>query len=430
MDIYVVQQGDNIYSIADRYGVSVEKLIQDNGLIYPYNLVIGQTIVIAYPKQSHTVQEGDTLQSIADSYNVSLMQLLRNNLFLLDREYIYQGESLVISYNTSSSITTNGFAYAFIKPEVLVRNLPNLTYLSVFNYTATEGGDIIEYQDDTEIIKISKEFGVIPLLMLTTLSLQGVPNIEVAFNILLNEEFQERNINQFIEIIKRKGYLGLNIIFNYLNKENQSLYFNFAQRISNRLQQEGLIFLITINYDLQIVDKKIVIGEVDYLKLSTYTDGMIFLKLVWGINYNPPEPVSNIGHLRAFTDYIVASNVPLDKIHIGKPILGYDWKLPYIPDRSSAASLSINSALNLAYEAGAIIQFDEESQTPFYYYNELFISVPSEHVVWFIDARSIDALNKLISDYDLNGNGIWNIMIYYPQLWTIIIAQFDIIKLL
>lgn len=75
MEIYVVQQGDDINSIAERYGFAVDKLIQDNGLVYPYNLVIGQTLVIALPKQTHIVQQGDTLQSIADSYSITIMQL-------------------------------------------------------------------------------------------------------------------------------------------------------------------------------------------------------------------------------------------------------------------------------------------------------------------------------------------------------------------
>ena len=42
MDIYVVQEGDNIYTISEKYGVSVDKIIHDNGLEYPYNLVIGR----------------------------------------------------------------------------------------------------------------------------------------------------------------------------------------------------------------------------------------------------------------------------------------------------------------------------------------------------------------------------------------------------
>ncbi|MDF2540804.1 MAG: Peptidoglycan-binding lysin domain protein [Herbinix sp.] len=89
MDIYVVQQGDTIDSIAEKYGVTVEKIVIDNGIEHPDHLAIGQTIVIVYPKQTHVVQQDDTLQSIADTYNVSVIQLLRNNPFQSDRESIY-----------------------------------------------------------------------------------------------------------------------------------------------------------------------------------------------------------------------------------------------------------------------------------------------------------------------------------------------------
>lgn len=53
---------------------------------------------------------------------------------------------------------------------------------------------------------------------------------------------------------------------------------------------------------------------------------------------------------------------------------------------------------------------------------------PVDHIVWFIDARSIDALLGLVIDYDLKGTGIWNITVYNTQLWLIINSQFDIVK--
>lgn len=56
MEIYVVQQGDSIYSIAERYAISPDKLVDDNGLIYPYNLVNGRALIITFPKQTHTVR--------------------------------------------------------------------------------------------------------------------------------------------------------------------------------------------------------------------------------------------------------------------------------------------------------------------------------------------------------------------------------------
>lgn len=428
MEIYVVQEGDTLEAIAERFGVSAERLIYDNGLFSPVHLLIGQALIIAYPKQTHTVEEGDTLQGIADLYQVPLMQILRNNSYLVEREFINPGETLIISYNTNGSVSTNGYIFTFIKRELLLKSLPNLTYLSVFNYMATKEGEVVQYRDDTEVIQTALEYGVLPLMMITTFTQTGDPNIEDAYNILLNEEYQDRNIYQFMEVIKSKGYRGINMVFNYFTESSQSLYTNFVKKVSEHLRQEGYLFFVTINYNLQVTNGNISLQEIDYTLISSYVDEVIFLKFMWGSNYDPPAPISNINHLRTLIDYVTKST-PSDKIMIGNPIFGYDWQLPYIQGRTVATSMTINAVLELAYEAGAIIQFDEESQTPFFYYNQI-IGIPVEHIVWFIDVRSIVGINEIVKDYSLKGSGIWNLMFYYPQLWTSINSQFDVIKLI
>ena len=77
MTIHIVQSGETIYSIADRYGVSVDRLILDNGILNPSRLVVGETIVILRPEMSYTIQEGDTLASIADKHEVTVFQIGR-----------------------------------------------------------------------------------------------------------------------------------------------------------------------------------------------------------------------------------------------------------------------------------------------------------------------------------------------------------------
>jgi len=428
MEIYVVQIGDDIYSIANKHVISVDRLIQENGLRYPYDLIIGQALVITYPKQSHIVQQGDTLQSIADLYKVPLMQIFRNNQSLSDRKYVYVGETLVISHNTKGHITTNGFAYPFIQEETLYKTLPNLTYLSIFNYSSAEKGEIITYdENDSELIKIVKDYGTIPLMMLTTLNQQGEPNEKIAFEILSNEEYQERTINDFINIMKKKGYQGVNIVFNYINKDNQLLYENFLKKIATKLQTENFLFFVTINYKAQVIDGKITLEQVDYAKLSPYVNGLIFLRLEWGTRFGPPVPVIDINNAILLFDYVAPVITP-EKMVFSIPMIGYDWSLPYIPNKSSANSLSIKAVLDIAYNTNTIIQFDESSQTPFFYYTPLNIGVNSKHIIWFIDARSMKSFLELISQKGLNGCGIWNVMIYNSQLWTIINSQFDIVK--
>ncbi len=427
MTIYIVEQGDTINSIADKFGFPVDRLVQDNGLIYPYNLVIGQAIVIAFPKQVYTVLQGDSLQSIADANHVSVMQLLRNNPFLSEREYIYPGETLVISYDTTSSITINGYAYPYIQNDILLKILPNLTYISVLNFTVTENGDIDTFYDDTDIIAKSKEYNVIPLMVLSTLSLQGEPNYAAVASVLQNEEYQDNLIDNVIKYMREKGYYGVNFIYNYLSEENQSLYLELTSRISKRVQQEGFLYILTINYKISQIGDEI-LERINYTAFSEYANSLMFLEFVWGTNYGPPEPVCNMYHIEILVDYLTAINVPKEKIVIGKPIIGYEWKLPYIPGKSSANSLTLYSAYNLAYDHGVSIEFDQESQTPYFYYSEELIDKETTYIVWFLDARSINALDALIVEDGLKGGAIWNVMIYYPQLWIIIYSQYDIIK--
>jgi spore germination protein len=79
MTIHVVQTGETINSIADKYSVSTDRLILDNGIKTPRSLVVGEAIVIVHPEITYTIQEGDTLGGIAELYGVTLFQLLRNN---------------------------------------------------------------------------------------------------------------------------------------------------------------------------------------------------------------------------------------------------------------------------------------------------------------------------------------------------------------
>ncbi len=428
MEIYAVEEGDTIYSIADKYGVSAQKLIQDNGLSNPDKLVIGQTIVIAYPKQTYLVEDGDTLESIAYNNNVPLMQLLRNNPFLADRMVIYPGEELVISYDTNGTITTNGIVYPFINRNSLIQVLPFLTYLSVFNYKAAERGNITSYYDDTEVIQISKDYGTIPLMLLSTLTLLGTSDIEIGYSIAFNEENQDRLIENILNIIKAKGYSGINMVFNFINTSNQVTYKNFMRKVSSRVTQEGYLYFATINPSLENVEKEASLMNIDYTGMSDTVNGIIFLKYVWGTNYDPPSPVINIYNIRELLDYFVTM-LPADKIVIGAPVISYDWTLPYISGKSGANSLSLESALNLALSEDVIIQFDDISQTPYFYYNQIIAGSLSSHIVWTLDARSINALVHTIKEYSSDGICILNSMIFYPQLWLVINSQYDIVKI-
>lgn len=430
MIIHVVQPGETIISIAEFYEVPVARLINDNGLTNASNLITGQTIVIVYPKEVYVVKDGDTLINIANENNVTVMQLLRNNPNLSMNRELVPGETIVISYNNSQrTITTSGYSNTFINENLLRKTLPYLTYISIFNYNVSKTGEIKIYQDETNIIKISKIYNVAPLLLVTAMTPQGSVDLEAIYNILLSDSRQNTLIDNILLILETKEYYGVNLSFQYINEVNQTLYISFLNKIVNRLSVKGFYTFLTINPQINNYESVQNFEHIDYTDFSQKSDDITFMNFLWGTNTSPPAPVTSIANLKLFAEYTKSMIIP-EKTNLGTPIIGYDWELPYREGYSRANSLTIEAVLNLAQDVGAIIEFDIVSQSPFFYYTVKIGEIEVNHIVWFIDARTIDGLLTIMDDYKFNGAGIWNIMVYFPQLWLILNSQYKIEKIL
>jgi LysM repeat protein len=105
--IYVVQRGDTLYSIAVRYGTSVQAIMQANGLSNPNLIWVGQRLRIpgagggsGGPSGGswggvYVVRYGDTLYSIAIRYGTSVQAIMQAN-GLSNPNFIWAGQRLRI----------------------------------------------------------------------------------------------------------------------------------------------------------------------------------------------------------------------------------------------------------------------------------------------------------------------------------------------
>lgn len=429
MIIHVVQPGETIYSLSEIYEISTIRLIQDNGLTNPNELVVGQTIVIVYPKEIYTVQEGDNLQTIADVNGVKLLQLMRNNPYLSNREFIYPGETIVISYQDEKimKISTNGYAFPFLDTDILRMTLPFLTYLTIFTYRVTPEGEIIGIED-SKIIQIAKEYGVAPIMLLSTITNQGTFSSEVTHNILTNPEKQDQLIDNILTILQEKGYLGLNIDSQYILLEDKQLFVDFTTKITTRLNNEGYIVFVTLSPRTFGGEIEYLQESLDYVGLGKAANNIFLQSYEWGYSFGPPTAVMPYNIVRELLDFAV-TQISSEKIFLGIPIIGYDWQLPYIPGVSRASSLSNTAAIELAVAFDSTIYYDEAAQAPYFYYTETTLEGSFQHIVWFKDARSITALTGLVPYYGFQGIGIWNIMSFFARMWLIINTQFEIEKI-
>ncbi|MBN1284095.1 MAG: LysM peptidoglycan-binding domain-containing protein [Anaerolineae bacterium] len=100
--VHVVQSGETLYRIAQRYGTTIDDLVRLNSLSNPRLIYTGQRLIIRRgavappPSQRiHVVQAGETLYRIARYYGVDIYELARVN-HILNLNRIRAGQQLVI----------------------------------------------------------------------------------------------------------------------------------------------------------------------------------------------------------------------------------------------------------------------------------------------------------------------------------------------
>ena len=422
MKIHTVQPNETIYTIAEAYDIPVERLLKDNSLPPNYNLNIGQSLLITYPERTYIVEDGDTIESIAEKNGVSVIELLRNNPYLADRDYLYVGEELVISYLHKRDIKVIGYAFSFINSSILIKTLPYLTYITIINYQVLADGVILSV-NDSEILKLAKDYGVIPIMMLSSITSEGRGSYGINHSLLHNEDAQTILINNLLSILRTKGFRGVDLGFQAILPEDIPLYIDFMDRLTTILNERGYeVFVTLVPSTYGYISG--VQNDISYFKrIGEIANHVVLLSYSWATAFMPTVAQTTVNFLEDYLKFVIAQ-IPPEKIFIGLTRLAYDWELPYVEGETTGMGsvLTNSDALNLANLTNAEIKFDDKTETPYYTYNITGV----DHFVWFKDARSINAIVNLIEEYGLEGVAVWNVMYFAPYTWLVINTQYNI----
>lgn len=104
--IYIVQVGDTLSMLANRFDLTITDILQVNPqIIDPNILVVAQKICIPLPipevpdcqnGERYMIKKGETLKSIADKFKIRLRKLLQANPQIEDSEIIFPGQLICI----------------------------------------------------------------------------------------------------------------------------------------------------------------------------------------------------------------------------------------------------------------------------------------------------------------------------------------------
>lgn len=419
MEIHVVKVGDTLQGIAAQYGVSIERVAYDNN-IQGAELVVGQALIIAIPDIVYTIQNGDSLQSIADAFETTVLQIVRNNSYLLNESFLLPGREIVISYieemsesaeNSRMDIDIFGYAYGFIRDDILEESCLYIRELLPFSYGYNTDGTLIPMNDE-RLLAEANRFGLRKRMVITPLDVNERFNNQLVVMLLSDVVMRENLINNILQTMTDKGYQALDIDFEFIPGEFRDAYVAFITEVRERLAPQGYQVSVALPPKISDDQPGLLYEGIDYAGIGAAADTVFLMTYEWGYRFGPPMAIAPIPSVRKVLDYAV-SVIPREKIDMGIPNYAYDWPLPYERGVTEAETIGNVEAVRRAFRYNTEIQYDEQSQAPFFYYTLDEV----EHVVWFEDVRSISAKYDLIAEYGFRGGGYWNLMREFRQNW-------------
>jgi murein DD-endopeptidase MepM/ murein hydrolase activator NlpD len=143
--VHIVQRGETLFSIAQRYGMTVDAITHANGISDPRKIYAGQRLIIPGGKRDtsmvetvpYIIQAGDTLASIARCYHTTWQMLVQVN-DLLAPSVIHAGQVVQVPA-LDKSASEEGIAHP-----------------------AMEGGVVYIVHPDDTLFHIALRYGVSP----------------------------------------------------------------------------------------------------------------------------------------------------------------------------------------------------------------------------------------------------------------------------
>lgn len=400
MQVYVVEKEDTLSSISQKFDIQSDTIIAANHLKNPFGLATGQTLVIP-DKGSRliNVKSSDNLTTISKSQKIPIDEIKSANPSINPLNELFAGQLLVLPKKGTrkSNIEVNGYVFKNTSLETIISVLPSLTFLSVFSYRLNSDGNLIRINDKS-IVELAIKNKVSPIMVVSESESNNIVEDKNINLVLENETSRKNLVNNIYSVVKEKGYYGVNLCFKNIHNNQSQQYLSFLSELRERLKPLTSIILNTIVTDneLKLITSENMQNHSDLE--NRFIDRFIFRTYKNNYLKSPPQ---------ALTPYNIAlktidsslKNVKSNKILVGITNYGYDWILPF-KSGDNPKVISNSEATEIAYKQKVTIKFDNLSKSPYFNYYD---TQRRQHIVWFEDARSIEAKLSLIDRYHLSG---------------------------
>ncbi len=410
MEIYTVREGDTLYHIGRRYGISPERLAADNGITAPDRLPVGENLLIVRPGKTVTVREGETLFSIAERYGTDVMTLWQLNPFLGGSDQITAGDVLTVRSSTprGSALTVGGYVRPDQSDSELRAVLPYLTTVAVSSaYIDRKGG--IRVPEATSVIETASRYRVSPILAVTDEG--GSAGEESLRHLLGSPEARTAFAEALTDALTDNGYSGAELSFPLLPPGSATGYQELLRTVRELFLPLGLSLTVAVSPRLtkDAEERRILLRAA-----GEYAD-LVRLVAFDRESMGDCRPISPIGEtVRELS--LCLEEIPRHKVTLCLALYGYDRTVTGNGRTENARSVSPSEAITMAFIERTAIRYDCEAEESFYSYYVPESGRSERHDVWFRDIRGAAALMRILDRLHLSGIALYPTYTPYPPI--------------
>ena len=428
--------GDTLWSIARRFNTTVDEIKRINNLTSDLILVGQQLLIpkeITEPIDCTYVVQGDTLALLAQKYGTTVNELIQLND--LTSNQLCVGQELIVPCNpTIPYPTRDSLTYLFCasSDEYLAR------IAQTKNSIKTVCPDYFDLDSSGNLViagadKLNSEF----IDELHSQNIKVVPFISNHWDRRLGEialENRENLSTQIAEAVVKYNLDGIDNDIENVSHTHRDEMTDFMRLLRQKLPDKIVSVAVAANPNNWQTGWH---GSYDYKALSNYSDYLMIMIYDESFFGSAPGPVSSKNFFDRSIAFALNQGVPKEKIIAGIPFFGRFWK---VGESIGGFGIAARDVEFLLKNYDATSHFDEETKSAF---AEVTIHegdkepivwggrrlTPGVYQIWYDDEQATRYKLNVINSNNLRGAGswalgqeilgIWNFYTYALNLETI-----------